>query len=134
MMKSSKKNKPQRTHFSVCFVLILLGMLVSALALGSFRLYGLHLEQRLAGFNREIEKIGDTYALLEQKHAALLSPSRIYNFAKSNLNMVTASRVETIRLLSDSYVASSYSDTRIEVARTPGILSRIFSGTANAKD
>jgi hypothetical protein len=109
-------------------------MLASALSLGSIRLYGLYLEQRLADCNTKIEKVGNKYAMLEEYHASLLSPSRIYNYAKSHLNMVTASKIETIKLLSDSYVGNANPEIQSEIARTPQGLDRIFAGTAHAKD
>ena len=134
MLKGSEKRKSRKTRFSLCCFFILFWVLVSALSLVSIRLYGLYLEQKLAACNTEIEKIGDLYALLEQEQAALLSPSRIYNLAKANLSMVTASQVETIKLLSDSYVPSAPPEAPINVARTPGLLGRIFSGIASAKE
>ena len=133
-MKGSIKNKPRKRHQSVFCVLFLFGVLASALSLGSIRLYGLYLEQRLAECNTKIENIGDKYAVLQEYYSSLLSPSRIYNYAKSNLNMVTASKIETIKLMSDSYGGSAGSDAPSEVARTPQGLDRIFTGTANAKD
>jgi hypothetical protein len=81
----------------------------------------------------KIESVGDTYAMLEEAHASMLSPSRIYNYAKSELNMVTASEVETIKLLSDSYGRREVSGASGS-ARAPGGLGNILVGAANAKD
>ena len=128
------KNKPRKKHQSVFCVLFLFGVLASALSLGSIRLYGLYLEQRLADCNMKIESIGDKYAILQEYYSSLLSPSRIYNYAKTNLNMVTASKIETIKLMSDSYGGNAYSSAPAEVAHAPRGLGRIFAGTANAKD
>jgi cell division protein FtsL len=114
-------------------VLFLLGVLASALSLGSIRLYGLYLEQRLADCNMKIESVGDAYAMLEESHASLLSPSRIYSYAKSELNMVTASEVETIKLLSDSYGRRETASAAGNV-KAPGGLRRVLVGAANAKD
>jgi hypothetical protein len=136
-MRGSVKNKARKKHQSVFCVVILFWVLASALFLGSIRLYGLYLEQKLADCTIKIENVGNKYAILEEYHASLLSPSRIYNYAKSQLNMVTATRIETIRLMSDSYSygGSAQPSAPLEVARTPqGLLSRIFVGTANAKD
>ena len=82
----------------------------------------------------KIESIGDKCAILQEYHASLLSPSRIYNYAKSHLNMVTASKIETIELLPDFYDESARSSVTSEIALTPRGLGRIFAGTANAKD
>jgi cell division protein FtsL len=117
-------------------VLFLFGVLVSALSLGSIRLYGLYLEQRLADCAMKTESVGNDYTLLEEYHASLLSPSRIYNYARSELSMVTASEVETIKLISDSYRGTALADAgnSSNADAGPGVLSRVFVGTANAKD
>ena len=133
-LRGSVKNKPRKRHQSIFCVLFLFGVLASALSLGSLRLYGLYLEQQLADCNVKIENIGDKYAVMQEYYSQLLSPSRIYNYAKSNLNMVTASKIETIKLMSDSYGGSTQPEAPSEVARTPQGLGRIFSGIANAKD
>ena len=133
-LKASVTKKPRKRHQSVFCVLFLFGVLASALSLGSIRLYGLYLEQRLADCNTKIESIGDKYAVLQEYYSSLLSPSRIYNYAKTNLNMVTASKIETIKLMSDSYGGSEHSSAPSEVAAAPRGLGRIFAGIANAKD
>ena len=134
VLRGSVKNKARKRHQSIFCVLFLFGVLVSALSLGSIRLYGLYLEQRLADCSMKIESIGDKYAILQEYHASLLSPSRIYNYAKSHLNMVTASKIETIELPSGSYAESAHSNVTSEIALAPHGLGRIFAGTANAKD
>jgi cell division protein FtsL len=134
-MKAQLRKREKRGRQSVFCVLFLLGVLVSALSLGSIRLYGLYLEQRLAACNMKIENVGDTYAMLEEYHSSLLSPSRIYNYAKSELNMVTASEIETIKLLSDSYGGRETPRAGSEkTAQAPSGLSRVLVGTANAKN
>jgi cell division protein FtsL len=135
-MKARVPSHKKNGRYSFFCVLFLLGVLVSALCLGSIRIYGLYLEHRLAECAMKIESTGDEYAMLEEAHAALLSPSRIYNYAKSELNMVAASGTETIKLLSDSYDWKKENNTAKggDVARGPGGLSRIFVGTANAKE
>ncbi|MDR1132746.1 MAG: hypothetical protein LBL05_01210 [Synergistaceae bacterium] len=135
-MKARIANHKKNGRHSVFCVLFLFGVLVSALCLGSIRIYGLYLEHRLAECAMKIESTGDEYAMLEETHAALLSPSRIYNYAKSELNMVAASGTETIKLLSDSYGWKRENSAAKggNVAKGPAGLSRIFTGTANAKE
>ena len=133
-LRGSVKKKPRKRHQSVFCVLFLFGVLASALSLGSIRLYGLYLEQRLADCNVKIEGIGDKYAILQEDYSSLLSPSRIYNYAKLQLNMVTASKIETIQIMSDAYDGSVQARAPVEVARTPRGLGRILAGIANAKD
>jgi hypothetical protein len=115
---------------------ILLGVLLSAMSLGSMRLYGLYLEHRLASVTKRIEAVSGKLASLEEYHAALLSPSRIYNYARTELNMVAASDVQTIKL----DVPASYFDAGSSVAssaegsRKFGGLLGFFTGIANAQN
>jgi hypothetical protein len=106
------------------------------MSLGSLRLYGLYLEHRLAYMTARIETVNNKNAVLEERFSSLLSPSRIYNFAKVELNMVTALDVETIHLREGA------NDTAVRTpqgrkggfAAAPRGLSRLFIGAANAKD
>jgi hypothetical protein len=106
------------------------------MSLGSLRLYGLYLEHRLAYMTARIEAVNNKNAVLEERFSSLLSPSRIYNFAKVELNMVTALDVETIQLRQGKggTVASKPPDEEVGYARGPSGLSRLFIGAANAKD
>lgn len=105
------------------------------------RLYGLYLEHRLAYVTKRIEAVASTNAGLEERYSSLLSPSRIYNYAKSELKMVTASEVETIRLR-DSYggalLTAGLPDLQappIEI-EMPGFVDFFisFAGIAHAQD
>jgi hypothetical protein len=136
-MKKSDKRHWKRGKQSALCVLFLFCMLISALSLGGIRLYALYLEHQLADCSKKIEITGDKYAMLEEYHASLLSPSRIYNYAKSELNMVTASEVETIKLISESYKGREVADSSLGSSRAvpaPGELSRALVGTANANE
>jgi hypothetical protein len=48
--------------------------------------------------------------------------------------MVTASEVETIRLMSESYIGREAAGSPPASSMAPGDLSRALVGTANAKD
>ena len=135
-MKSRVSSHKKNGRHSVVCILFLLGVLISALCLGTVRIYGFYLEHRLADRAVKIEFEGDKYAVLEETHAALLSPSRIYSYARSELNMVVASKAETIKLLSDSYDWKGADKTAQaeDAAHRPDWLSRIFVGAANAKE
>jgi hypothetical protein len=133
------KHEKTGSQSMVCAI-ILLGVLFSAMSLGSMRLYGLYLEHRLASVTKRIETVNSRLASLEEYHASLLSPSRIYNYAKIELKMVAASDVQTIRLdapggnygsgvsLADSTPALP------ERAREKGGIFGFFTGTANAQN
>ncbi len=128
-------------------VICLVGVLVSAMSLGSMRLYGLYLEHRLAYVTARIESVANKNAGLEERYSALLSPSRIYNYAKSELNMITAREVETIRLsgtfdggesVAVASVPAAARPTHQEFSdlEMPGFLDFLasFTGVANAQD
>jgi cell division protein FtsL len=132
MKKGDRRYEKRGRRYALC-VLFLFGVLISALSLGGIRLYALYLEHRLADCSKKIEAVGDEYAMLEEYYASLLSPSRIYNYAKSELNMVTASEVEIIRLISESYKGREITGSPAAIL-APGELSRALVGTANAKD
>jgi cell division protein FtsL len=122
---------------STIFVICLIGVLISAMSLGSLRLYGLYLEHRLGYLTMRIESVNNRNSLLEERYSSLLSPSRIYNIAMTELKMVTASEVETIQLGGRTgffVAASELQGTDIESVGSPGGFERIFVGTANAKD
>lgn len=123
----------------LCFI-CLVSVLVSITLLGAMRLYGLYLDHRVAFVIKKIEAVTASNAELEERYSALLSPSRIYTFAKSELNMVTASKVETIRLAgSANSSGASYAslpDERVIVLEDEQGWASLFSfvGVANAKD
>jgi hypothetical protein len=101
------------------------------------RLYGLYLEHRLADVTRRIELISDKNSALEERYSYLLSPSRIYMYAKSELQMQTASEIETVKVSAVPASKTSIAGLTVEDIRNlkgpEGLLSLIV-GTANAKD
>ena len=121
------------SHSAIC-VICLIGVLVSLMSLGSLRLYGLYLEHRLAYVTMKIESINNKNTALEQRYSTLMSPSRIYSYAKSELKMITATEIETIRLNAgaDSVVAFIPEDGKNLTA--PSGMMKLFVGSANAKD
>ena len=145
MVKAPIAKHEKRGSQSMICVICLIGVLVSAMSLGSMRLYGLYLEHRLAYVTSRIESVANRNAGLEERYSALLSPSRIYNYAKSELNMVTAREVETIRLsgafeggvsvASTANVPAAARPIRPDL-EMPGFLDFLvsFTGVANAQD
>lgn len=132
MKAPSARHERTGSQSTIC-VVCLLGVLISAMTLGSLRLYGLYLEHRLANITARIETVNNKNAVLEERFSSLLSPSRIYNYAKAELNMVTALDVETIRLSQGQGGATAQPATGA-LAASPQGLSRLFVGTASAKD
>ena len=133
-MKAPVPRHEKRTAQSMVWAVSLLCVLVSAMSLGSMRLYGLYLEHRLAYVTMKIDAIGNRNAELEERYSSLLSPSRIYNYAKSELKMVTAREIEVIKLsdasAGDTSVAALPTSTGV---RAP-LLAGAFVQAAHAKD
>lgn len=126
------KHEREGRQSTIC-VIFLLSVLLSSMSLGSLRLYGLYLEHRLANITSRIQIVGDRNAILEERYSALLSPSRIYTYAKSELKMVAASEIRTIRIDSekDVQMAQGIVEKR---GRGTGSFMSFFIGKANAKD
>jgi len=143
-MKAPVPRHERRTAQSMFWAVCLLCVLVSAMSLGSMRLYGLYLEHRLAYVITKIDTVRNRNAGLEEHYSSLLSPARIYNYARVELGMTTAREVEIVRLsgisggAGDGMVASlaepvrEIRETRQNV-RAPG-LSGVFLQAAHAKD
>lgn len=107
-------------------------VLVSAMSLGSMRLYGLYLEHRLAYVTTKIDEKGNENAGLEERYSSLLSPSRIYSYAKSQLNMVSAHEIEVIKLgmVHGGEIAQGQAPQGIKPSR----MGAAFVQAAHAKD
>jgi hypothetical protein len=104
------------------------------MSLGSLRLYGLYLEHRLAYVMVRIEAFNDRNAALEERYSSMLSPSRIYNYAKSELNMMTAGEITTIKVGGASAAVADLNGTSAVYVEAPGIFESLFTGMANAQD
>ena len=87
-------NESQPKWCAICLV----GVLISAMALGCLRLYGLYLENQLADVTQRLRNINDRNVVLEERYSALLSPARIYTYARVELNMVMARDTHLIRV------------------------------------
>ncbi|GHV51146.1 hypothetical protein FACS1894216_04600 [Synergistales bacterium] len=115
-------------------MLCLLGVFISVVPLGALRLYGLYLEHRISDVTARIAVLNEQNSELSERYSSLLSPSRIYNYARAELGMVTASEIETIKLnekIDGSFVASAGGPG---VPGKPGFFARFFTGVANAKN
>lgn len=132
MKAPSPKHERNGSQSTIC-VLCLLGILVSAMSLGSTRLYGLYLEHRLADVTRRIEVMNNGNSGMEEQFSVLLSPSRIYNYARLELNMTVAKDIETIKIRDtgeESVKLASAGDN----SASPGRFFGFLIGRANAKD
>lgn len=131
------KHERQGSQSMLC-VVCLLGILVSAMTLGSTRLYGLYLEHRLADVTKRIEAMSNRNSGMEEQYSALLSPSRIYTYARLQLDMTIAKEIETIKIRGGGDDAVKLADAGrpgvSELVSPPGGFFGFFTGRANAKD
>ena len=114
----------------------LLCVLVSAMSLGSMRLYGLYLEHRLAYVTTKIDAIRNRNAGLEERYSSLLSPARIYSYATTELKMVTAREIEVVKLSGASVggvAVASLAEPARESVKAPR-LGGAFVQAAHAKN
>ena len=91
------RHETERRH-STLFVVSFLCVFLCAAALGTLRLYGLYLEHRISETAGRIEACAEKNLEMSRKYSELLSPARIYSYARENLGMVNADNVQTIHL------------------------------------
>ena len=91
------RHETERRH-STLFVVSFLCVFLCAAALGTLRLYGLYLEHRISETAGRIEACAEKNLEMSRKYSELLSPARIYSYARENLGMVNAENVQTIHL------------------------------------
>ena len=132
MKAPTPRHERAGSQSTVC-VLCLIGILISAMSLGSMRLYGLYLEHRLADVTKRIELMNNSNSGMEEQYSALLSPSRIYNYARVQLNMTVARDIETI-VIRDAGEESLKLASASKPDVSPSGLFGFFIGRANAKD
>ena len=91
------RHETEQRH-STLFVVSFLCVFLCAAALGTLRLYGLYLEHRISETAGRIEACAEKNLEMSRKYSELLSPARIYSYARENLGMVNAENVQTIHL------------------------------------
>ena len=128
------RHETEQRH-STLFVVSFLCVFLCAAALGTLRLYGLYLEHRISETAGRIEACAEKNLEMSRKYSELLSPARIYSYARENLGMVNAENVQTIHLDSGavSVVKAGGSGTSAEES---GILEMMnpFVRKAHAKN
>ena len=119
-------------------VFCLVGVLISAMALGCLRLYGLYLEHQLADVTQRLRNINDRNVVLEERYSALLSPARIYTYARVELNMVMARDTHLIRVEDQQQKLALKKQSDQHIQEASGFYSKYVSPIivkkANAKD
>jgi len=108
---------------------------MSAAALGTLRLYGLYLEHRISETAVRIEASRELNLEMSKKYSELLSPARIYSYAREKLGMVNAENVKTIKIGSSTVMMAKASVSPAEI-RESSVWDYInpFVMKAHAKD
>ena len=78
----------------ICF----LSVFICAAALGTLRLYGLYLEHRISETAGRIEACRENNLDMSKKYSELLSPARIYSYAREELGMVNAESIRVVKV------------------------------------
>ena len=89
-----ENEKPHSSLFVICF----LSVFICAAALGTLRLYGLYLEHRISETAGRIEACRESNLDMSKKYSELLSPARIYSYAREELGMVNADDIRTVKV------------------------------------
>ncbi len=97
MRRTGCRHKAQRPHSSL-FVICFLSVFLCAAALGSLRLYGLYLEHRISETASRIDSRKEANLEMSKKYSELLSPARIYSYAREELGMKNSEKMLTVRL------------------------------------
>ena len=91
------RHEYERPHSSL-FVISFLCIFISAAALGSLRLYGIYMEHRISETANRIEVCAEKNLVMSRQYSQLLSPARIYSYAREKLGMMNAEDVKTVKL------------------------------------
>lgn len=97
MLYTECRHETERPHSSL-FVICFLSVFICAAALGTLRLYGLYLEHRISETAGRIEACRECNLDMSKKYSELLSPARIYSYAREELGMVNAENIRTVKV------------------------------------
>lgn len=124
------------TSKSSLFVLCFLCVFICASSLGTLRLYGLYLEHRIAQTTNRIEQYKEDNSEMSKRFSELLSPARIYSYAREELGMVNAENITTVRLPNTSLRAANEPVQVADARTTLGLLDYLnpFLSRAHAKN
>ncbi len=97
MQYTECRHETERPHSSL-FVICFLSVFICAAALGTLRLYGLYLEHRISETAGRIEACREDNLDMSKKYSELLSPARIYSYAREELGMVNADNIKLVKV------------------------------------
>ena len=95
MRRNGHKHECESNRHSSLFVLSFLCVFLCAAALGTLRLYGLYLEHRISETSGRIEACREENLALSRRYAQLLSPARIYSYARNNAENIKVVKIES---------------------------------------
>ncbi len=98
MRRNGHKHECESNRHSSLFVLSFLCVFLCAAALGTLRLYGLYLEHRISETSGRIEACREENLALSRRYAQLLSPAKIYSYARTNLGMNNAENIKVVKI------------------------------------
>lgn len=135
-MRARQARHEKPTPLPRICVYSLIMILVSSMALGGLRLYGLYLEHQLADVTQRLQVANDKNTILEERNSALLSPARIYTYARIELKMIAANKSKTIQVEEGALGVAANPNRAVLLASSmyDRYLSPIFVKRANAKD
>lgn len=128
------KHESERSQSSL-FVFCFMCVFVCAALLGSLRLYGLYLEHRISQTTSRIEQYKEDNLEMSKRFAELLSPARIYSYAREELGMINAENITTV-LLADSSIRMDEAQAQVIASARIGVLDYLnpFVSRAHAKN
>ena len=97
-MRYKEHKHESETKHSSLLVISFLCVFLCAAALGTLRLYGLYLVHRISETASRIELSKEENLVLSRRYAQLLSPARVYNYARCSLGMNNAENIKVIKL------------------------------------
>ncbi|MDO4987547.1 MAG: hypothetical protein Q4E17_00740 [Synergistes sp.] len=132
--RNSEFKHEEEQHHSVFFVSSCICLFVCAAVLGTIRLYGLYLEHRISETTHKIEECRERNADLSREYSQMLTPARIYTYARNNLGMENAENIRCIKVRMAEIAAVS--PKKVRAAKDKGFLANMnpFVDTAHAED
>lgn len=116
MRHQAYRHEVAKSHSSL-FVISFLCVFTCAALLGSLRLYGLYLEHRIAQTTSRIEQYKENNSEMSKQFSELLSPAKIYSYAREELGMTNAENIITVQLAASS-IRTTGSDVSVADAGT----------------
>lgn len=128
MGHSMYRHETTKPHSSL-FVLSFFCVFVCAALLASLRLYGLYLEHRISQTTTRIEQYREDNLEMSRRFSELLSPAKIYGYAREELGMMNAENIVTVRL-ADPSIKTEPAET-IQVANSGTAILDYFNPFVN---